>query len=35
MKCVHCQSENPEGSEFCRKCGKPITLEITCPQCGH
>jgi tetratricopeptide (TPR) repeat protein len=35
MKCAHCQADNPEGSEFCRKCGKPLKVEITCPQCGH
>ncbi|UCC17470.1 MAG: protein kinase, partial [Dehalococcoidales bacterium] len=35
MKCPHCQADNPEGSEFCRKCGKSLKVEITCPQCGH
>jgi hypothetical protein len=32
MKCPKCQTENPEGNKFCRKCGKKISL--TCPQCG-
>jgi class 3 adenylate cyclase/tetratricopeptide (TPR) repeat protein len=32
MKCPKCQTENPEGNKFCRKCGKMISL--TCPQCG-
>ncbi|MBN2075553.1 MAG: protein kinase [Dehalococcoidales bacterium] len=35
MKCLHCQADNPENSEFCRKCGKPLKVESTCPQCGH
>ena len=32
MKCPKCQTENPEGNKFCRKCGMKIFL--TCPQCG-
>jgi tetratricopeptide (TPR) repeat protein len=35
MKCPHCQTENRDGAEFCRKCGQSIQLDITCPQCGH
>ncbi|KKL26839.1 hypothetical protein LCGC14_2391230, partial [marine sediment metagenome] len=28
-----CQTENPEGSNFCLKCGGK--LEVQCPQCGN
>ena len=35
MKCPHCQTENREGAEFCRKCGKSLQANIVCPQCGH
>lgn len=34
MKCPYCQTENREGAEFCRECGKPIESEIICPKCG-
>jgi class 3 adenylate cyclase/tetratricopeptide (TPR) repeat protein len=33
MKCSSCQFDNPEGMNFCGKCGSPLTL--TCPACGH
>jgi class 3 adenylate cyclase/tetratricopeptide (TPR) repeat protein len=32
MKCPECQTENPEGHNFCRKCG--TKLSMACPQCG-
>lgn len=32
MNCPTCRTENPEPSEFCRKCGAKLTL--ACPQCG-
>src|SRR4030042_6978501 len=35
MKCPHCQAENREGAEFCRKCGKSLQVNIACPKCGH
>ena len=35
MKCPHCQTENRDGAEFCRKCGESLQLDIICPQCGH
>ena len=35
MKCPHCQSENPEGSEFCGDCGKSLVTELVCPNCEH
>jgi serine/threonine protein kinase len=34
MKCPHCQSENPEGSEYCGDCGKPLRSDVACPKCG-
>jgi tetratricopeptide (TPR) repeat protein len=35
MKCPNCQADNPEGSEFCGECGKPLKSESICQQCGH
>jgi tetratricopeptide (TPR) repeat protein/ribosomal protein L40E len=35
MKCPKCQAENPEGSQFCGKCGQSFHAELACPQCGH
>ena len=32
MKCPKCQIELPEGSVFCKECGRK--LELTCPGCG-
>ncbi len=32
MKCLKCQTENPEGKKFCRKCG--IEMVVVCPRCG-
>jgi len=32
MKCSECESELPNGSKFCKECGKK--LELTCPGCG-
>jgi class 3 adenylate cyclase len=34
MKCPKCQTENPEDSKFCRKCGSSTESEISCPNCG-
>ena len=25
MECPHCQAENPEGMNFCGKCGQPLS----------
>ena len=33
MKCLKCNYENPEGSNFCLECGGK--LERSCPQCGN
>ena len=35
MKCPKCQTENPEGAEFCGGCGQALQAELVCPQCGH
>ena len=32
MKCPKCQTENPEGKKFCRKCG--TEMAVVCPRCG-
>ncbi len=32
MKCPECQIELPNGSKFCKECGKK--LELICPGCG-
>lgn len=33
MKCLHCQTENPQEAAFCVNCGK--RLDGRCPQCGE
>ena len=33
VKCPKCQAENPQGMQFCGKCG--ARLEKACPQCGR
>jgi len=35
MKCPKCHAENPEGSQFCGKCGQSFQPDLACPQCGH
>ena len=32
MKCPECQFDNPEGMQFCGKCG--VKLELICPKCN-
>ena len=32
MRCPECNTENPEGKKFCRKCG--AKLASACPQCA-
>jgi class 3 adenylate cyclase/tetratricopeptide (TPR) repeat protein len=32
MKCSQCQTELPEGSKFCKECGRK--LELICTECG-
>ena len=32
MRCPKCEFENPEGMNFCGKCGSKI--EVICPECG-
>jgi len=33
MKCASCKFDNPEGMNFCGKCGSPLTM--ACPSCGY
>jgi predicted ATPase/class 3 adenylate cyclase len=33
MKCKKCDSENPDGAEFCNECGSKF--ELACPQCSN
>jgi class 3 adenylate cyclase/tetratricopeptide (TPR) repeat protein len=33
MKCPNCQFDNPEGMNFCGKCGSSLT--VVCLSCGH
>jgi class 3 adenylate cyclase/tetratricopeptide (TPR) repeat protein len=32
MRCLRCESDNPEGTKFCIECGLP--LRVQCPRCG-
>lgn len=36
MKCIHCNSEVAEGTNYCPYCGKPIGVpqSLKCPQCN-
>jgi class 3 adenylate cyclase/tetratricopeptide (TPR) repeat protein len=33
MKCINCQFDNPDGMNFCGRCGNP--LATACPFCGY
>jgi len=35
MKCPKCQTENPDGAQFCGVCGQSLKIEGVCPACGH
>ena len=32
--CPSCQQLNPEGAQFCMRCGSKLTSSAHCPQCG-
>jgi hypothetical protein len=34
MKCIHCDQEHPEDTQFCPKTGKKIIEPLLCPKCG-
>ena len=34
MKCYHCETENPEGAQFCKKCGRRLDGLSVCTACG-
>jgi class 3 adenylate cyclase/ribosomal protein L40E len=34
MKCPKCQTDNPDESRFCRKCGSSMERDIACRNCG-
>jgi uncharacterized membrane protein YvbJ len=34
MRCHQCGLENPNQSNFCRKCGTSLKTPFQCPQCG-
>jgi Protein kinase domain/AAA ATPase domain/Double zinc ribbon len=35
MKCPNCQTELPDGMQFCGVCGASLLIKNTCPQCGY
>ena len=35
MKCPKCQTENPDGSRFCKGCGHSLQTELVCSHCHH
>ena len=34
MKCYHCDTENLEGAQFCKKCGRRLDGMSLCTACG-
>ena len=32
MRCLHCDTDNPDGAKFCIECGS--ALRNPCPNCG-
>ena len=34
MECSNCQSDNPEGANFCGGCGSPLNIRL-CPACDY
>lgn len=34
ITCVSCQTQNPNGTNFCIKCGKSLSGLHSCPLCG-
>ena len=35
MNCPSCGTENPDGSLFCKQCGRRLSETVTCPVCGE
>ena len=35
MNCPSCGRENPDGSLFCKQCGRRLSETVTCPVCGE
>ncbi len=35
MKCPNCQSDLPDGSKFCNRCGRSLQTELVCSKCQH
>jgi hypothetical protein len=35
LRCPHCNTEHPEGTQFCPVTGEKITLPDACPDCGQ
>jgi len=35
MKCPQCQTDNPDGAQFCKGCGQSLQTELVCASCHH
>jgi hypothetical protein len=35
MKCLYCDTEIPDNSEFCNYCGRQVSKPILCANCGN
>ena len=34
MQCIFCETQNPEGALFCKKCGRRLDGMSLCAACG-
>jgi DNA-directed RNA polymerase subunit RPC12/RpoP len=35
MKCLNCQTDNPDNAKFCKGCGQALQTEVICDHCQY
>jgi predicted ATPase len=35
MKCLNCQTDNPDNAKFCKGCGQALQTEVICDRCQY